>query len=157
MQNTLQIVNRAKTFGEARRILKPGGLLFVGLYRGLARVLKMFHEGYAKGGTAHPAAKAAISALKQGPSFDGYNTWASEEHLGAVLDRFGFKLSADRPVERMMGAKPAATELFQAELRDPMALGHRLECEPTFAASFARHPEVADAFPMAVSFSAVKV
>jgi SAM-dependent methyltransferase len=155
--NALQFVQRDKTLSEIHRILKPGGVMFLGVYNGPARVLEKFFEGYKVGGIAHAKTKFALRGLREGPMFHGEGNYASVDAIEDMLRGFGFALSTNYKVKVDMKPRAVPTTLFAEELNDLQSLAARLEGDAAFAAEFAAHPEVAYRFPMNLHLCAVKV
>lgn len=156
--NVVQFVDRAKLFREAHRILKPGGILFVGIYNSTGRVVEKLFQGYAKGGLAHHTTRFALASLRQGPQFDdGKGTYGSPDLMPEIMDRFGFDMDPTRPLEAEYSrkGKRVAIELG-APLQDLLAFADRFERDPDFAAEMARAPERAFLLPQNVHFGAVR-
>ncbi len=155
--NALQFVNRRKCLSEINRILKPGGQMFLGVYEGLGKVMEKFHTGYAKGGLDHRITKFAIDSIAMDQTRDeGVANYGDPASIAAVLERHGFALNADWPMDVEMSKKPADAVTFAELAADPPALAARLR-DPAFAAEFAARPEVANAYPMFLHLRATKV
>jgi SAM-dependent methyltransferase len=156
--NVLQFVDRRKALTEIHRVLKPGGLMMLGAYNGLGRVLERFFQGYAAGGLADRNAQFALQSLKQGPEFhDSNGTYGSEEHIDAILAEFGFAPSPAHPVELRRSPKVADTSSFTKELENLSELAERLQGDPDFLAEFTKHPDLAYRYPLALSVGATKI
>jgi ubiquinone/menaquinone biosynthesis C-methylase UbiE len=156
LQNTLQVVDRGKVLAESRRVLRPGGLLFVGLYRGLGGVLRQFCHGYVRGGSEDASVRGAILSFRAGPLHDGVKSYASLEHLDEVLHRHGFRLDHDHPLDSELTGGGAKENPFFHALSDLPAFADRLESDPAFAAEVAAHPDAGQGLLDRVSFCAVK-
>lgn len=153
---TLHHFNRAELLREIHRVLTPEGMLFLGSLRSTARVLQRFFAGHKAGGLSAAATRRALQLLRQGPLNDGPASHTTPETIGATLNAHGFELCADHPVEvRPHGL--AMIEAWADELEDLPALAARLEIDDEFAAEFARHPEVTNAFPRSLSVRARKL
>jgi hypothetical protein len=153
----MQFVDRGKALGEINRILKPGGILHLGHYNGLGRVLEKFFQGYKAGGLKHEMTRFALQSLRGGPLFDGRGNYASVQHMPQVLERFGFRLLDDpaMTVELKRTASVPA-ELVEA-LGDPAAFAERLEVSEQLAGQFAQFSELAyGTFVINVALCAVK-
>lgn len=155
--NTMQFVDRAKTLSGIHRILKPGGLLHLGVHNAAGRVLEKFFAGYRKGGLTHNTTRFALRGLKEGPFYHGKGNYASAEHSEEILGQFGFKLSPEHEIEVELSPKAPDSNRYAEELRDLPALARRLESDDKFAAEFAEHPELAFVHPVNVHLTAVRI
>jgi len=158
--NGLHLFPRAKCLTEIRRILKPGGLLFLGQYSGLGTTLEKFFEGYPKGGLGDHLTKFALGSMKEAHSSEtnGF-TYCAPESIGRVLGAFGFELSTEPPLETQM--RPGkqnipASDKFLEEMRDIPAFAQRLEEDEALREAFAQHPEIAYRYPANCYLRAVR-
>jgi ubiquinone/menaquinone biosynthesis C-methylase UbiE len=156
--NGLHLFPRADCLKEAHRILKPGAPIFFGAYNALGGVLDKFFEGYARGGMADYVTKFALRSLKETalPEANG-GTCADAESIGAVLRHHGFELSHDHPIDAQMRPKAVQSPLYADELKDVPALAARLETDEAFREEFAKHPEIAQGYPVNLNFLAVRL
>lgn len=153
---TLHILHRGNALSEMNRILKPGGVLFLGHFNGAGRVLTKFFKSYQEGGMAHHRTRNAVRALQQGPSFNGKGNYATIESVGATLQEFGFRLLDDPPLDVELYKTPDPALPFREHLQDLRSLGQRLEQDQAFATEFAKWPQLAYFFPKNLNLCAVK-
>ena len=155
--NVVQFVDRGKLLDECRRLLEPGGSLFLGVANSTGRVLEKFFAGYAKGGLAHNTTRWALTSLRQGPLDDGRPNYTTLETIGETLERHGLELVTCRRRDKSgRGVELQPDTPFQEELHDLPALAARLESDERLAAELARHPQLANAFPQHVEALARK-
>lgn len=155
--NVIQFVERGQLLDECRRLLRPGGLLFLGVANSTGRILEKFFSGYAKGGLEHNTTRWALTSLKRGPLFDGRPNYTTPETIGETLRRHGLELTSCMVRTRTDETAALAEDTpFRGELRDLPGLAARLEAEERLAAEFARQPELARAFPLHVEALATR-
>jgi SAM-dependent methyltransferase len=157
--NGLHLFPRAQFLAEIRRVLKPGGLLFLGQYIGLGTALTNFFQGYEKGGLGDHLTKYGLGAMKEAESIEtnGF-TYCSPEGIGRVLEAFGFELSRDHPMDLQMrpGQSSQAANAFDEEMKDIAGFAKRIEEDDVFRGEFARHPEIAHRYPVNVNLLAIR-
>ncbi|HEX4861637.1 MAG TPA: class I SAM-dependent methyltransferase [Rhizomicrobium sp.] len=155
--NGLHLFPRADFLTEMHRILKPGKPLFLGQYSGLGSMLEKFFEGYPKGGMDDFLVKFALGSIKTADAVDASSfTYCSPEHIGRVLEAFGFELSSDHPMEPQMRGGAQASDMFTEEMRDIPAFVRRLEEDEAFRNEFVRYPDIANRYPVNMNVLAVK-
>jgi len=155
--NGLHLFPRADFLTEIRRVLKPGGPLFLGQYSGLGSMLEKFFEGYRNGGLNDFLTKFALGSIKAGDLADANSfTYCSPDDIGSVLETFGFELSSEHPMEPQMRAGVQASDMFAEEMRDIPAFARRLEENEAFRTEFVRHPEIANRYPVNMNLLAIK-
>lgn len=158
MQGVLHIVDREKTLTEARRILRPGAILHIGVYNGAGRVLEKLIDGYRIGGLDYRTTRFALRILKQGALFDsGKGNFADPNRIWTVMARFGFAPDPDQAIE-IEAQEPAIGpgELI-ADLSDLPRFAGRFECDPAYAETIVANPEVVRALPRNLAFNAVRL
>lgn len=141
--NTMQFLHRGKAMREIHRILKPGGILHLGHYNGLGRILEKFFQGYKAGGLKHETTRFALQSLRGGPLFDGRGNYGSPQHMPQVLERFGFELLESPPMTVELKRTPSVPADLVEHLQDLTAFAERLEASDDLAARFAQFPELA--------------
>ncbi len=155
--NGLHLFPRAKFLTEMRRILKPGGPLFLGQYIGLGTSLANFCAGYGKGGLGDHLTKFGLGTMKEAESIETNGlTYCPPDHIGRVLEAFGFELSREHPMEPQMRAGAQASDMFADEMRDIAAFARRLEEDEAFRNEFVRYPDIANRYPVNMNVLAVK-
>lgn len=155
--NTLQFVNRRQLLSEAFRILEPGGVLAVGIYNGIGKVLHKLLKGYAMGGLDHHTTQFALRCLRQGPLFDdGNGTYGSESHLQVVLDRYGFDLDTNYDIIVEEDTEVAAGINLSLDLSDPAAFATQFENDKEYATTLADQPDIVQKFPQNLNFRAIR-
>lgn len=158
--NGLHLFPRANFLTEIRRILKPGGPLFLGQYIGLGTALTNFFEGYKKGGLDDHLTKFGLGTMKEAASIDANGfTYCSPEAIGGVLEAFGFELSTDHPMEPQMRPgtqNHSSSDEFDEQMRDIPALVRRIEENEKFREAFACHSGIANRYPVNMNLLAIK-
>jgi SAM-dependent methyltransferase len=154
---TLHLVHREKALQEIHRVLKPGGVVFLGKLNSAGRVLARFFKGYRDGGMTDHRVRNALNALKQGPLYNGKGSYTTRETIEQTLQQFGFELSPNHPVQLESAKSPPSGGPLIEALRDLPALGERLESDATFTAEFARHPDLTHLYPIGLNLCAIKV
>ncbi len=91
----LNYAHRGQVLSEARRVLKPGGRLFIGKYNSYGIMLVKYLKDFREKGREAPLAKWVRNVLSQGPLFDGRPNLGSADTIGQVLEDHGFAVTAD--------------------------------------------------------------
>lgn len=153
--NGLHLFPRGTTLAEARRITKPGGLLFLGAYNGLGTLLQKFVEGYLRGGLNDNATRFALQAMKESacPEAAGWS-YADINGIAGILEHYSFELAGDPPPELQYNPRRSTSPLYARELADVPAFAERLETDEGFRAEFLRHPQITYDYPINVNILA---
>ncbi|MEM7623348.1 MAG: class I SAM-dependent methyltransferase [Planctomycetota bacterium] len=86
----LNYTERGTVISECRRVLKPGGKLFVGKYNCIGMIMRKYLMNYAEDGKSARLTKWARNALLNGPLSDGRANWGDRDSFDAVMARHGF-------------------------------------------------------------------
>ncbi len=128
--STLHFLNRRRALAELRRVLVPGGRLFVALYFAVGRMVALLCDAYARGGWDDPDVALAVAALEAGTAADGPPNTATAAGLDAMLADHGFQV--ERRFDIDSGRATALTEEEQAFFADLPALVARFRADAAF-------------------------
>lgn len=95
-------IGRKELFNEVRRILKPGGVVFVGEFNSKGKMIWRLCTGYTRGGFEHHLFKDATEAINNGPLDDGSNTYATNDSLDQIVGKYGFQIDYKYPIKDMV-------------------------------------------------------
>ena len=155
--NGLHLFPRAATLAEARRLLKPGGRLFLGAYNGLGTILEKFVEGYERGGLDDHVTRFALQSMKDSAKPEAASwTYADLDRIGDILEHFSFDLADGTPVELQHSAQRSETRRFADDLADMPAFAERLATDRSFREGFIQDREIARAHPINLNILAIR-
>jgi SAM-dependent methyltransferase len=97
----LQYIERAYALTQVRRILRPGGRLFVSNYNATGLMVEHVWKAAQQGSVFDGASKWALSGLARGPQFDGNPNFIDPEGCAELCERFNLRLVASAP-DRML-------------------------------------------------------
>ncbi len=149
-------MDSGKVLAEVGRVVKPGGLLYIGDHYGAASYLETFLRGYSLGGIGHRISQFALAGLAAGPFFDKRGNYASPEHMAEMLDRHGFALKSDPPMDVRTDRKPEAARGDVEKITDIAAFARRLLTDAALAERFAQAPGAMWDLPLLVNAVAVR-
>jgi SAM-dependent methyltransferase len=130
--STLHFLDRRRALAELRRVLVPGGRLFVALYFAVGRMVALLCESYAKGGWDDADVALAIHALEAGAAGDGAPNMATAAELDAIMARHGFRI--ERRFDIDSGRATPLSDEERALFDDPPALVARFRADDGFRA-----------------------
>lgn len=155
--NGLHLFPRAATLAEARRLLKPGGRLFLGAYNGLGTILEKFVEGYERGGLDDHVTRFALQAMKDSGKPEAASwTYADADRIGDILEHFSFELADGTAIELQHSAQRSTASRFADDLADVPSLAERLASDKPFREDFIQDPEVARTHPINLNILAIR-
>ncbi len=93
----LQYVERALALREVRRVLKPGGRVFVGAYNATGLMLEHVMDGAENGTAFDGASRWALDALWRGRASDGNPNFMDLDGCAGLCERFGLSLIGAAP------------------------------------------------------------
>jgi len=127
----LHFLDRRRALAELRRVLVPGGRLFVALYFAVGRMVALLCDSYTSGGWDDPDVALAITALEAGTTADGPPNMATAAGLDATMAGHGF--AVERRFDIDSGGKAASlTEEERAIFADLPALVARFRADSAF-------------------------
>ncbi len=131
--STLHFADRDRTLAEVRRVLVPGGRLFVGLYFGLGRMIALLCYSFLNGGWKHPDFEFAAKALEDGTMASGPPNFATAADLDIILDAQGFRIEGRFDI----GSEPIYMPdgRVAALAADPAGIVRRFREDPEFRRS----------------------
>jgi SAM-dependent methyltransferase len=97
MWSGLQYVERAYALKQIRRVLKPGGRVFIGAYNATGLMVEHVLSGAESGTVFDGAAQWALSALARGSQNDGNPNFIDIEGCSEMCERFGLSMVASAP------------------------------------------------------------
>lgn len=106
MWSGLQYVERAFALRQARRVLRPGGRLFVGNYNSTGLMGEHVWRGVEQGNVFSGPAWWAIPALARGIQGDGNPSFMDLDGSAEMCERFGFRLVAVAPEDYLDVRRP---------------------------------------------------
>lgn len=155
--NTLHMSDRHKILTEAHRILAPGGVLCIGAYHGVGKVVQKLLKGYAADGLDSRITQFCLQCLRRGAlSDEGQGNFITESDLDEVLNRFGFELDSDHNMIINKDPARAAGINLELDLSDTAAFADRFESDPDYAASLSANIKIAQRLTQSFTFRAVR-
>ena len=128
--SALHFVNRSRTLAEIRRVLAPGGRLFVGMYFAVGRMIALLCKAFLTGGWEHRDFKFATIALQGGPLASGPPNYGTVTDIPVIARAHGFEIERTFNIDNGHGSILTAQEAEM--LSDPAALVGRFRAEPDF-------------------------
>lgn len=92
MWSALQYVDRGRTLAEVRRVLKPGGRLYVANYNSTGLMIQHLMKGIETNQINTGIAQWALSALERGPQGDGEGNYVTVDGGDEMCRRHGLRL-----------------------------------------------------------------
>jgi len=152
--STLHFADRSRTLAEVRRVLAPGGRLFVGLYFGLGRMIALLCDSFEKGGFEHDDVAFAARALEAGPEADGPPNFATRDTIEAILARSRFRIVENLALDA--GGDGGLDESDRVLIGDPATIPARFRRDAGFRQALLRdYPRIVRALDFNLSFVAV--
>lgn len=154
--SALQFMQRGAVLAEARRLLRPGGLLFVGRYNTTWTIVEKYLFGVTTtAGRQSNQCGWARRALTNGVESDAGANWLTPDTVNDVMARHGFAVDSVYGVQATPPWSPAIADDIQALFADPAVLIDRLDSDDGLVSDLtAQQGRLALAIPGDIQFVA---
>jgi len=88
----LQYISRDYALNQVRRVLRPGGRIFVGAYNGPGLMIEHVKNGIKNGMLFEGASKWALTGLAKGPLDNGEPNFIDLDSCSEICEMYGFRL-----------------------------------------------------------------